>query len=165
MSSDGLAMIDELDPAAARVKQELAERGAIGDFRVFDSAVPTARAAAGALGCELGAIANSLVFSSNDQPLLVLASGAHRVDLALLAERLGLGTLRRADPDFVLRVTGQQVGGVAPIGHPHPLPTVIDQHLFDFSVIWAGGGSKDSMFATSAAELVRLTRAEPMVVR
>ena len=132
---------------------------------MFDSAVPTARAAAEVLGCELGAIANSLVFSSDDQPLLVLASGAHRVDLALLAERLGLGRLRRADPEFVLRVTGQQVGGVAPIGHPAQLPTVIDQELFDFSVIWAGGGSKDAMFATSAAELVRLTRAEPMVVR
>ena len=165
MSSDRLAMTGELDPAAARVKAALAERGATGDFRVFDSAVPTARAAAEVLGCELGAIANSLVFSSDDQPLLVLASGAHRVDLALLAERLGLGRLRRADPEFVLRVTGQQVGGVAPIGHPAPLPTVIDQELFDFSVIWAGGGSKDAMFATSAAELVRLTGGQQMVVR
>ncbi|HEX4729527.1 MAG TPA: YbaK/EbsC family protein [Jatrophihabitans sp.] len=160
-----MALTGELDPAAARVKLELAARGATGVFRVLDSAVPTARAAAEALSCELGAIANSLVFSSDDQPLLVLASGAHRVDLALLAERLGLGTLRRADPDFVLRVTGQPVGGVAPIGHPCPLPTVIDQDLFDFSVIWAGGGSKDAMFATSAAELVRLTGARSMVVR
>jgi prolyl-tRNA editing enzyme YbaK/EbsC (Cys-tRNA(Pro) deacylase) len=158
-------MTGELDPAAARVKQALAERGATGDFRVLDSAVPTARAAAEALGCELGAIANSLVFSSEDQPLLVLASGAHRVDLALLAERLGLPTLRRADPDFVLRVTGQPVGGVAPIGHPQPLPTVIDQDLFAFPVIWAGGGSKDAMFATNAEELVRLTSAQPMIVR
>jgi len=158
-------MSHELDPAAARVKQVLAARGATGDFRVFDSTVPTARAAAEALGCELGAIANSLVFSSDDQPLLVLASGAHRVDLALLAEQLGLGTLRRAEPDFVQRVTGQPVGGVAPIGHPAPLPTVIDQDLFNFPVIWAGGGSKDAMFATSADELVRLTGARPMVVR
>ena len=132
---------------------------------MLDGAVPTARAAAEALGCELGAIANSLVFSSDDQPLLVLASGAHRVDLALLAERLGLARLRRADPDFVLRVTGQPVGGVAPIGHPYPLPTVIDQDLFDYPVIWAGGGSKVAMFATTAAELVRLTGAQPMAVR
>jgi prolyl-tRNA editing enzyme YbaK/EbsC (Cys-tRNA(Pro) deacylase) len=158
-------MTGELDPAAARVSQALAQHGATGDFRVFDSAVPTARAAAGVLGCELGAIANSLVFSSDDQPLLVLASGAHRVDLVLLAERLGLAGLRRADPDFVLRVTGQQVGGVAPIWHPSPLPTVIDQDLFDFPVIWAGGGSKDAMFATTAAELVRLTGARPLQVR
>jgi prolyl-tRNA editing enzyme YbaK/EbsC (Cys-tRNA(Pro) deacylase) len=154
-----------LDPAVAKVQRELAERGATGEFRVLDGPVPTARAAADALGCELGAIANSLVFSSDDRPLLVLASGAHRVDLALLAERLGLRTLRRADPDFVLRVTGQPVGGVAPIGHPQPLPTVIDQDLFDHPIIWAGGGSKDAMFATTADELVRLTGAQPMVVR
>jgi len=161
-----VAVTGELDPVAARVRRELAERGATSDFRVLANPVPTARAAAEVLGCELGAIANSLVFSSaDDRPLLVLASGAHRVDLALLAERLGLGGLRRAEPDFVLRVTGQPVGGVAPIGHPHPLPTVIDQDLFDFSVIWAGGGSKDAMFATTAAELVRLTGAQPMIVR
>ncbi len=158
-------MSDGLDPAAARVKQALIERGATGDFRVFDSLVPTARAAAEALNCELGAIANSLVFRSEDQPLLVLASGAHRVDLTLLAERLGLSELRRAESDFVLRVTGQPVGGVAPIGHPYPLPTVIDQELFAFPVIWAGGGSKAAMFATNAEELVRLTGAQPMIVR
>jgi prolyl-tRNA editing enzyme YbaK/EbsC (Cys-tRNA(Pro) deacylase) len=87
----------------------------------------------------------------------VLASGAHRVDTARLAARLGSGKIRRASPEFVLEHTGQQVGGVAPVGHPRPVRTVIDADLAQFGVLWAGGGDKYTMFAASFDELVAMT--------
>ena len=94
--------------------------------------MPTAAAAAEALGCEVGAIANSLVFDADGAPLLVLASGAHRVDTGKVAALLGVTRVRRATPEFVLAATGQEVGGVAPVGHPAPLRTVVDVDLAGF---------------------------------
>jgi prolyl-tRNA editing enzyme YbaK/EbsC (Cys-tRNA(Pro) deacylase) len=143
-------------PVAA-VEAALRAAGVEPELRTFTESVPTAVAAAAALGCEVGAIANSLVFARDSSPLLVLASGAHRVDTAGLAQRLGTGKIRRASPEFVLEHTGQQVGGVAPVGHPRPVPTVIDADLAQFGVLWAGGGDKYTMFATSFDELVAMT--------
>lgn len=143
-------------PVAA-VEAALRAAGVEPELRTFSESVPTAVAAAAALGCEVGAIANSLVFARDSAPLLVLASGAHRVDTAGLARRLGSGKIRRASPEFVLEHTGQQVGGVAPVGHPRPVPTVIDADLAQFGVLWAGGGDKYTMFATSFDELVAMT--------
>ena len=143
-------------PVAA-VEAALRAAGVEPELRTFSESVPTAAAAAAVLGCEVGAIANSLVFARDSSPLLVLASGAHRVDTAGLAQRLGSGKIRRASPEFVLEHTGQQVGGVAPVGHPRPVPTVIDADLAQFGVLWAGGGDKYTMFATSFDELVAMT--------
>ncbi|GAA5003197.1 YbaK/EbsC family protein [Actinopolymorpha pittospori] len=123
--------------------------------------MPTAAAAAERLGCDVGAIANSLVFVAGDEPLLVLTSGAHRVDTGHLARLLGVAKIRRASPERVLEATGQQVGGVAPVGHPAPLRTVVDVWLEKYDVVWAGAGDHLSMFPTSFAELVRLTGGQP----
>lgn len=164
-----------ISSAVAAVEAALRAAGVEPELRTFPESVPTAAAAAAVLGCEVGAIANSLVFAqvpsaapaepgSNEQgsgeppvPLLVLASGAHRVDTAGLAQRLGSGKIRRASPEFVLEHTGQLVGGVAPVGHPRPVPTVIDPDLAQFGVLWAGGGDKYTMFATSFDQLVAMT--------
>ena len=102
--------------AVSAVEQALKAAGAAGDIKVFPEPVPTAAAAAATLGCEVGAIANSLVFEADGDALLVLASGAHRVHPGRLARRLGTGKIRQAGPDFVLAQTGQSVGGVAPAG-------------------------------------------------
>jgi prolyl-tRNA editing enzyme YbaK/EbsC (Cys-tRNA(Pro) deacylase) len=142
---------------AAEVEAALRAAGAHAELRSFAEPVATAAAAAAALGCELGAIANSLVFQADGTPLLVLASGAHRVDTARLAQLLGIGKIRRATPDFVLEHTGQRVGGVAPVGHPRPLRTVIDPALAAFPVVWAGAGDEVSMFATSFEQLLMIT--------
>jgi prolyl-tRNA editing enzyme YbaK/EbsC (Cys-tRNA(Pro) deacylase) len=147
--------------AAGRVRQELAAAGAIGEIRVLAEPVPTAAAAAGALDCEVGAIANSLIFEADGAPLLVVASGAHRVHPVRLARRIGTGKIRRADPEFVLAHTGQEVGGVAPVGHPTPVRTVVDQALDAYPVVWAGGGDEHTMFATSFGELVKITGGTP----
>ncbi|MBO8194138.1 YbaK/EbsC family protein [Streptomyces oryzae] len=144
---------------AQRVAKQLRELGANGEIREFPVPMPTAAAAAEQLGCDVGAIANSLVFAVDGEPLLVVASGAHRVDTGLVAALLGVGKrkIRRASPEFVTEATGQVVGGVAPLGHEKPLRTLVDVRLEDYGVVWAGGGDKYTMFATDFAELVRIT--------
>jgi prolyl-tRNA editing enzyme YbaK/EbsC (Cys-tRNA(Pro) deacylase) len=138
--------------------------GVDADVRRFDEPVPTAVAAAAALGCEVGAIANSLVFDADGAPLLVLASGAHRVDTAKLAALVGAHRVRRAGPEFVLAATGQEVGGVAPVGHPAPLRTVVDVDLAGYPVLWAGGGDHHTMFSASYEDLLRATAGEAAAV-
>jgi prolyl-tRNA editing enzyme YbaK/EbsC (Cys-tRNA(Pro) deacylase) len=140
-----------------RVVSALRDGGVEADVRRFDVQVPTAAAAAEALGCAVGAIANSLVFDADGEPLLVLASGAHRVDTGKVAALVGAARVRRASAEFVFAATGQEVGGVAPVGHPSPLRTVVDTDLAAFPVLWAGGGDHHTMFAVSYADLVRLT--------
>jgi prolyl-tRNA editing enzyme YbaK/EbsC (Cys-tRNA(Pro) deacylase) len=131
------------------------------EIRSLDEAAPTAEDAARLLRREVGAIANSLIFAVGGRPLLVLASGAHRVDTR---ERLAIGKIRRAGLDFVEEHTGQHVGGVAPVGHPAPILTVVDLALAGFDLVWAGAGDERTMFATTFSDLVMLTSGRVMVV-
>ena len=100
----------------------LRDLGVPGEVRALPEPAPTAAAAAAQLGCEVGAIANSLVFSADGGPLLIMTSGAHRVDTAKAAALAGAATVRRADAGSVRSWTGQSIGGVAPVGHPAPDP-------------------------------------------
>ncbi len=145
------------EPSVQRVRQALHDAGAVGTIRTFDNTVPTAAAAAQALSCDVAAIANSLVFTADHQPLLVIASGARRVDLTRVANLVGAAKVRRATPEQVFAATGQRIGGVAPVGHMFPIPTVVDVCLAEHDVIWAGAGDDYSMFPTSEPELVKLT--------
>ncbi|MET0423683.1 MAG: YbaK/EbsC family protein [Actinoplanes sp.] len=131
---------------------------------ILDEAVHTAAAAAAALGIEVGQIANSLIFDADGEPLLVLTSGAHRVDTARVAADLGLTKLRRATPEFVREHTGQPIGGVAPLGHPKPVRTLVDTALAGFDEIWAAGGVPRAVFPITYAELVRVTSGTPIQV-
>ena len=117
----------------------------------------TAAAAAAALGIEVGQIANSLIFDADGEPLLVLTSGAHRVNTARVARDLRLTKLGRATPEFVRTATGQPIGGVAPIGHPKPVRTLVDSDLEQYPDIWAAGGVPRAVFLTTYAELLRIT--------
>ena len=108
-------MTAELHPNVKRVADILAAHGATGQVVVLPEPAPTAAAAAAQLGCEVGAIANSLVFMADERPLLVMTSGRHRVDTALLTKRLGKEKIRRAAPEEVREATGQAIGGVAPV--------------------------------------------------
>ncbi|MFE2283866.1 YbaK/EbsC family protein [Streptomyces sp. NPDC059443] len=145
-----------------RVRAVLVTHGLTGDITELPEPGPTAAATAAQLGCEVGAIANSLVFSVNGTPLLVLASGAHRVDTRKVARLLGVGRakIRSASPEFVRQVTGQEVGGVAPVGHPQPLRTLVDVHLDNFPHVWAGAGLHHTVFRTTFTELLKLTDGE-----
>jgi prolyl-tRNA editing enzyme YbaK/EbsC (Cys-tRNA(Pro) deacylase) len=146
------------------VAAALRDAGVSGEPQVLPASTRTAAEAAAALGCEVGAIANSLVFLADDEPLLVMTSGAHRVDTVALAARLGVGRIRRADPDAVRAATGQVIGGVAPVGHPSPLPTVVDTALQAHERIWAAAGSANAVFPTSYDELLRITGGRPAEV-
>jgi prolyl-tRNA editing enzyme YbaK/EbsC (Cys-tRNA(Pro) deacylase) len=150
--------------AVDRVVAALAAAGVDAEVRRFDESVPTAAVAARALGCEVGAIANSLVFDADGAPLLVWASGAHRVDTGKVAALVGAARVRRAPPEFVMAATGQEVGGVAPLGHPALLRTVVDVDLAAHPVLWAGGGDHFTMFAISYDDLLRATGGEPAAV-
>jgi prolyl-tRNA editing enzyme YbaK/EbsC (Cys-tRNA(Pro) deacylase) len=151
-------------PGVQKVTEALAAAGATGDVVELAAEVRTAALAAAALGVEVGAIANSLVFDADGEPLLVLTSGAHRVDTAKVAALLGLPAVRRATPEFVRSATGQPIGGVAPVGHPAPLHTLVDVVLADHDVVWASGGVPHVVFATTYDELVRITGGTPAEV-
>ena len=152
-------------PNVVAVREALEAAGAhTSEVVVLDEAVHTAVAAAEALGVEVGQIANSLIFDAEGEPLLVLTSGAHRVDTAKVAAGLGIGKLRRATPEFVREHTGQAIGGVAPLGHPKPVRTLVDVALQQYDVIWAAGGVPRAVFPITYAELVRITDGAPTEV-
>lgn len=151
-----------MHPNCLAVDAALAAAGMSGRVKLLPDAAPTAAAAAEQLGVEVGAIANSLVFATAaDEPVLVLTSGAHRVDTVKVAASLGTSTLRRADAELVRRATGQPIGGVAPIGHPAKLRTLVDVALRDYPQVWAAGGIPHAVFPTTFNELVVLTDGEP----
>lgn len=140
---------------------ELRGLGVEGQVRELPEPAPTAATAAAQLGCEVGAIANSLVFNADGEPLLILTSGAHRVDTGKVAADLGVAKVGRANPEFVLASTGQPIGGVAPVGHPVPIRTLVDRALQGYDVVWAAAGHAHTVFPTSFDELVRITSGTP----
>jgi prolyl-tRNA editing enzyme YbaK/EbsC (Cys-tRNA(Pro) deacylase) len=142
----------------------LRELGVAGAVRVLPESARTAAAAAEQLGCDIGAIANSLVFAADGAPLLVLTSGAHRVDTALVAELVEADAVSRADARSVREWTGQVIGGVGPVGHPAPIRTLVDVWLAKYDVVWAAAGHPHAVFPTSFEELVRITGGTPAEV-
>jgi prolyl-tRNA editing enzyme YbaK/EbsC (Cys-tRNA(Pro) deacylase) len=166
-------MADPLNrPSVLRVRAALAELGANGEPRVLADSARTAAQAAESLGVEVGQIASSLVFcpvtapdpsqgrherGGGVRPLLVITSGAHRVDLQKVADLLGVAGLERATPDQVRESTGFAIGGVAPVGHPAPVPTLVDVDLARYEVVWAAAGHPHVVFPTTYEELVRIT--------
>lgn len=156
--SEGASGSEEAGSGALeRVAAVLAEHDLTDRLIEFTVDLPTAAAAAEELGCPVGAIANSLVFRAGDTPVLVIASGAHRVDVAKAGALVGVDKLRRADPEFVLAATGQVVGGCAPVGHPQSLTTLVDVALAQYDELWAGGGEKHAMMRLTYDELLALT--------
>jgi prolyl-tRNA editing enzyme YbaK/EbsC (Cys-tRNA(Pro) deacylase) len=115
-------------------------------------------------GCEVGQIVKSLIFQADDQPVLVLASGANRVDLAKVAALLGMPVVR-ADPALVREMTGFTVGGVAPVGYATQPHALLDADLAGRDPLWAAAGSPEHVFRTSAEALLRLTGARVADIR
>jgi prolyl-tRNA editing enzyme YbaK/EbsC (Cys-tRNA(Pro) deacylase) len=153
------------EPAAVtRFRAAQAAVGGEGRVVILPDSVHTAALAAEALGCEVGAIANSLLFDAAGQPVLILTSGAHRVDTAKTAERIGVSVLTRATPEFVRTHTGQVIGGVSPLGHPAPVPTWLDRDLRQYAEIWAAAGHPAAVFSTTYDELSAMTGAEEIAV-
>jgi prolyl-tRNA editing enzyme YbaK/EbsC (Cys-tRNA(Pro) deacylase) len=143
--------------------ERLRELGLDASVREFPEGTHTAQDAADAIGCPVAAIVKSLVFTLDDEPILVLVSGANRVDTDALGARLG-GTLGKADARTVKQATGYSIGGVPPLAHPAPLRTVIDEELLALEVLWAAAGSATAVFPLAPDELVRLSGGEVLPV-
>jgi prolyl-tRNA editing enzyme YbaK/EbsC (Cys-tRNA(Pro) deacylase) len=145
-------------PAVERVRAALAAARVGTRIVELSAAARTARAAAEQIGCEVAQIANSLVFrcAASDAPLLVMASGAQRVDLARVAALVG-EDVGKGDAAFVRAATGFAIGGVAPVGHAVPVRTLVDRTLLDCTEIWAAAGHPHTVFRLTPAELVRIT--------
>jgi prolyl-tRNA editing enzyme YbaK/EbsC (Cys-tRNA(Pro) deacylase) len=151
-------------PSVASFRTALARAGGRGRIVTLPASVHTAALAAQALGCEVGAIANSLLFDCEGEPVLILTSGAHRVDTAKAAATIGRGRLRRATPEFVRTHTGHVIGGVSPLDHPRPVATYLDTALRQYPEIWAAAGHPAAVFSTTYDELRAMTGADEIEV-
>lgn len=155
------AMSDHTEQQSViHVRTTLARLGATGEVRRLDDSARTAQEAASALGIEVGQIASSLIFLADGAPVLVVASGGHRVNTDMLSNVLGGATITKANADDVRAATGFAIGGVAPVGHPEPMRTVIDIALSQFDEVWAAGGHPHYVFPTSYDELLLITGGE-----
>jgi prolyl-tRNA editing enzyme YbaK/EbsC (Cys-tRNA(Pro) deacylase) len=156
---------EELRPSAQQVADVLKALGAVGPFREFSVPTKTAADAAAALDCEVDAIASTLVFMADDEPVVVLKSGTQRVDVEKVRQFLGATSVRQAAPDEVRAATGQSPGGVSPVGWPEPIPCLIDSSLARFPQLWAACGTANAVFGTNYEELCSLTSATPISLR
>jgi orotate phosphoribosyltransferase len=142
---------------ARRVQEALAEMGSPALVIELDSSARTAAEAAASLGVDIGQIVKSLVFVADGEPVLLLVAGDHRVDAGRAARGLGAVALVRAEAGVVRESTGFPIGGVAPVGHPRRMRTLIDESLGRFDVVWAAAGTPHAVFPTSLPELEELT--------
>jgi Cys-tRNA(Pro) deacylase len=149
------------DPTAA-VQAALDALGLRIRVQRFEEPTSTAEEAAAAVGCELGAIVKSLCFEVDGKPVLVLVAGDRQVDSKALRRIYGVSKrkVRIASPALVKEATGYAVGGVPPLGHAHPLPTLIDHSLSRFEVVYAAAGTPNSLFAIRYDTLVEVTGGE-----
>lgn len=146
------------------VEQHLHAAGVETEIRVLPDSARTAAAAAAAIGCEVAAIANSLVFVADGAPLLVMTSGGHRADFAVLAESIGVEEVAMAPASVVREATGQAIGGVAPVGHPAPLRTYIDEALREHLEVWAAAGHPHTVMPLTFETLQKLTSGKVIAV-
>lgn len=149
--------MEELPERSRIVQRHLIDAGLTARVRELPDSARTAAEAASALGCEVGAIASSLLFLADDEPLLVMTSGRHRVDTGMLASHIGATTIVMANAKQVRAITGQAIGGVSPVGHPAPVRTVVDEALSDYDEIWAAGGTPHTIVALTFDDLITIT--------
>ena len=128
------------------------------EIRRFPEGTRTAEDAARAIGCQVGQIVKSLVFTAGGRPVVALVSGANRLDPRKLAAVAG-GEVAKADAELARRATGYAIGGVPPFGHAEPLPVFMDRDLEAYDVVWAAAGRPDSVFPIAPARLVELAAA------
>jgi prolyl-tRNA editing enzyme YbaK/EbsC (Cys-tRNA(Pro) deacylase) len=157
--------LGELPRSARRVQESLRALGLPDAVRELDESTRTAPEAAATVGCALGAIVKSLVFrgARSGAPVLALVSGDNRADEARLGAVVG-EPVERADADFVRAATGYAIGGVAPVGHPGPLRTVVDEDLLRFDTVWAAAGTPRAVFGVAPGALFAAIGAEPSAI-
>jgi Cys-tRNA(Pro) deacylase len=142
-----------------RVRAALAAAGVSGEVRTFDESTHTSAEAAATLGVDVAQIAKTLVFLADGEPVVVIASGADRVDTAKLAEAVGAQRIKRADADAVRAATGFVIGGVSPAALPDGRRVYVDRALSAYDVIWASAGTPQAVFRCTYADLVAVAGA------
>lgn len=155
---------DHLPERSRIVQEHLRRAGVQADIHQLPQSTRTAAEAAAALGCPLGAIASSLLFLADGEPLLVMTSGRHRVDPEVLAAAVGAQSVVMASAKQVKAITGQAIGGVAPTGHPAKVATVVDMTLQDYDQVWAAAGTAHTVVPLTFEELMALTEGQPVPV-
>ena len=152
--------------AVKRVISAMAEHGCSGSIKVLEDSARTAADAASALHIEVGQIASSLIFKlPSGGALLIITSGRHRVDTAMVADHIGVASLDRVDANFVKEFSGFSIGGVSPLAWLNtPDRILIDIALSDYDIVWAAAGHPHAVYPTTFEELVRITGARPMKV-
>lgn len=158
--------MSEIRSSADRVRQALAALGHAPDIREFSETTRTSADAAAAIGCTVGQIAKSLVFRAvgSNRAVLIIASGANRVDEKLVSGAIG-DRIAKADAAFVRDKTGFAIGGVAPVGHTEKPIIVIDEDLLRHAEIWAAAGTPNAVFRLTPEALVTMTGGRVMAVK
>lgn len=161
-----MTLLTKLSSTAARVQRLLIEAGYPCKVIEFSESTRTAQEAADRVGCALGQIVKSLIFrgQQSGKPILVLTSGANRVDEKHLSQVAG-EPIGRADPDLVRNATGFAIGGVPPLGHATKIVTYLDEDLLQYPVLWAAAGTPNAVFELTPAQLQRMTAGVVMKVK
>jgi prolyl-tRNA editing enzyme YbaK/EbsC (Cys-tRNA(Pro) deacylase) len=155
-----------LSSTAQRIQDQLSTLGFNCKVIEFQESTRTAQEAAERAGCSLGQIIKSMIFKgmTTDKPILVLTSGANRVDEKLISKYMG-EPIGRADADFVRSVTGFAIGGVPPLGHAHKMETFLDEDLLQYPTVWAAAGTPNAIFELTPDELKKMTDGKPVRVK
>ncbi|KQL45988.1 hypothetical protein AN963_13325 [Brevibacillus choshinensis] len=159
-------MTNMLKKSAQRVQNTLRDLGYANQVVELPDSTRTAQEAADAIGCEVAQIAKSILFRqmNSGRPILVVASGVNRVNEKLISSMIQ-DELGKADADFVREQTGFVIGGVAPLGHPTAIETIVDEDLLPFTTIWAAAGHPKAVFELTPDELVQMTAGQVMPVK
>jgi prolyl-tRNA editing enzyme YbaK/EbsC (Cys-tRNA(Pro) deacylase) len=153
-------MSEELSSSAKRIQDALSALGAPFEVVELPDSTRTAVDAAQAIGCSVEQIAKSIVFrtAAGKQPVLVIASGVHRIDERKVSEYVG-EAVEKADAAFVREKTGYSIGGVPPVGHAVPIPVIMDETLLEYPEIWAAAGNPHAVFKITGADLRKISKA------
>ncbi len=152
-------MTQILTKASQKIQSFLTENNIDTDIKTYPAGTRTAQDAADAIGCDVAQIVKSLIFMTEDtkEPILILTSGANRVNEALFESELG-EKLTKADANFVREMTGFAIGGIPPFGHLTQVKTFIDEDLFAYDELWAAAGTPNTVFRVTVQDLDKLTQ-------
>ena len=158
---------EPLPPSAQRVADAASALGLTIEIVAFDQSTRTAEDAAAAIGCAVGQIVKSLVFTVGGAPVIALVSGANQLDTGKLAALRGVGRkqVERANADMVRSATGYAIGGVPPFGYTQSLPVYVDEDLTSYAVIWAAGGTPNAVFAITPTDLLHVTDGQAVDIK
>jgi Cys-tRNA(Pro) deacylase len=159
-------MSAELKTSAQKVQEALQALGLTCEVVQMQATTRTAEDAARAVGCEIGQIVKSLVFEGkrSHQPILVVASGANRVNEKMLGRQIS-EPVKMANAEFVRKTTGFAIGGVPPVGHRHPITVFIDEDLLAYAEIWAAAGTPRAVVKLTPDELKMITNGTVIAVK